>query len=77
MELSKTAVTMGRALIHASYVKEELPKIGECLGVDFSRAVKLIEEAEKASDKPTEAAGYMDLAWTAFMRTLRACTEKK
>jgi hypothetical protein len=77
MELSKTAVTMGRALIHASYVKEELPKIGECLGVDFSRAVKLIEEAEKVRDRPTEATGYMELAWTAFMRTLRACTEKK
>jgi hypothetical protein len=77
MELSKSAATMGRALIHAGFVKEELPKIGECLGLDFARTVKLIEEAEKVRDRPTEATGYMELAWTAFMRTLRACTEKK
>jgi hypothetical protein len=77
MELSKSATTMGRAFIHAGFVKEELPKIGECLGLDFTRTVKLIEEAEKARDKPTEASGYMELAWRVFLRTLRACTGKK
>ena len=75
-ELSKTATTMGRALIHADFVKEELPKISECLDVDLSHVGKLIEGAKKLSAQPSEASAFMDLAWTAFRRTLERCTEK-
>jgi len=75
-ELSKTAVTMGRALIHADFVKEELPKLSQCLGVDLSHVDKLLEGAKKLSEKPSEASAFMDLAWRAFRRTLEKCAEK-
>ncbi len=75
-ELSKTATTMGRALIHADFVKEELPKIGKCLGVDLSHVEKFIEQAKRLSAQPTEASAFMELAWKAFRRTIQTCAEK-
>lgn len=76
-ELSKTAATMGRALIHVDFVKEELPKISRCLGVDLSHVGKLLEGAKKMSQQPSEASAFVDLGWRAFRRTLERCAEKK
>jgi hypothetical protein len=75
-ELSKTAVTMGRALIHIDFIKQELPKLSECLRVDLSHVDKLLEGAKKLSEKPSEASAFMDLSWSAFRRTLERCAEK-
>lgn len=76
-ELSKTAATMGRAIIHADFVKEEIPKISRCLGVDLSHVEKFIEQAKKLSTQPSEASAFMDLAWRAFRRTIETCAEKR
>jgi hypothetical protein len=76
-ELSKTAATMGRALIHVDFIKEELPRLKECLGVDLSHVDKLLEGAKKLSEKPSEASAFVDLAWRAFARTLQKCAETK
>jgi hypothetical protein len=76
-ELSKTAATMGRALIHADFVKEEIPKLGKCLGLDLSHVEKFIEQAKKLSAQPTEASAFMELAWRAFSRSVQTCAEKK
>jgi len=65
-----------RALFHADFAREEMPKVESCLLVDLSDAKERLGRAREIVDRREEAKKLIDLAWSSFFRRLRQCAER-
>jgi len=65
---------VSRALIHADYAKEEMPKLEECLFIDLSEARRSLERAREYQARPEESRRWLERGWRLFMRSIRECT---
>jgi len=65
-----------RALFHADFAREEMPKVESCLLVDLSDAKERLARAREIVDRREETKKLIDLAWSSFFRRLRECASR-
>jgi len=69
-------IHVGRSLIHADFVVEQLPKLEECLKIDLGGVKEGLEKMGEKVDEPEEAKRWLDRAYLRFYRTIRECPPK-
>jgi len=66
---------VSRALIHAEFAKEKMPKLEKCLLIDLSEARRSLDKAREHQAEPEESRRWLERGWRFFMRTIRECAE--
>jgi len=66
----------GRAVLHADFAAEEIPKLEECLNLDLSSARERLKKTRELIAQREQAKLQLDLAWSSLMRTIRKCERK-
>lgn len=65
---------VSRALIHADFAKEEMPKLEKCLLIDLSEARRSLDKAREHQATPEQSQAWLERGWRLFMRAIRECT---
>jgi len=66
----------GRAVLHADFAVEEIPKLEECLNIDLADAKERLKKVKEVIERREEAKALLDFGWMSLMRAIRRCERK-